>query len=71
MKTITIKIKDPKALKFILHLQELNLLQIISHEKDEPEKNLSERLSGSVSAEQAVAMHAELQRMRNEWERDI
>lgn len=70
METITIKIKDQKALKLIHDLEDLNVLEVVNPPKKRSGPTLSERLSGSISVEQAEIMHKELQQMRNEWERD-
>ena len=70
METITIKVKDANGLKLIRNLEALDVLEVIKPEKTQPGPKLSERLIGSVSPEQAEAMHKELQKMRNEWERD-
>jgi hypothetical protein len=71
METLTIKIKDSNALKLIHDLEAMNILEVVSPEKKKSGVKLSERLSGSISAEQAEIMHKELQQMRSEWERDI
>jgi hypothetical protein len=71
MDTLTIKIRDSKALKLIHDLESLNLIQVISENGKKPTKKLSEILSGSISEQQADSMHKELQKMRNEWERNI
>ena len=69
METLTIKIKDSKALKLIHDLADLNLIQVVTRTK-KSEVKLSSILSGSISAEQADNMHKELEQMRNEWERN-
>jgi hypothetical protein len=70
METLTIKIKDNKALKLIHDLEDLNLIQVISSDVKKSTKKLSELLSGSISPEQADNMQKELKQMRSEWERD-
>jgi hypothetical protein len=69
METITIKIKNPKVLSLIRNLEEMNLLEIITAKNKPSGIKLSERLSGSISTEQAEIMHKELRQMRDEWER--
>jgi len=69
METLTIKIKDSKALKLIHDLADLNLIQVVTRTK-KSEAKLSSILSGSISVEQADNMHKELEQMRNEWERN-
>jgi len=70
MEILTIKIKDHKALKLIHDLEDLNILEVVNLPQKRSAAKLSERLSGSISTEQAEIMHKELQQMRNEWERD-
>jgi hypothetical protein len=70
METLTIKIKDSNALKLIRNLEALNVLEVINPEKKQSGLKLSERLSGSITPEQAEIMHKEIQQMRDEWERD-
>lgn len=71
METLTIKIRDNKALKLIHDLESLNLIQVIkksSSKRSSPK--LSEMMTGSISQEQADLMHEELKKNRNEWDRD-
>ena len=70
MDTLTIKIKNNKALKLIQDLESLNLIQVISSNSEKPVK-LSSLMAGSITDEQAKAMHDELKQMRDEWQRDI
>ena len=70
METLTIKIKNNKALKLIHDLEDLNLIQVVGSEIKKPAVKLSALLSGSISSEQADNMHKELEQMRNEWERN-
>jgi hypothetical protein len=71
MKTLTIKVRDGKALKLIQDLESLNLIQVIkkSSSKKSSQK-LSEMMTGSLSQEQADLMHQELKKNRSEWDRD-
>jgi hypothetical protein len=48
----------------------MQLLEIVGHEKKEPEVKLSDLLRGSVSPEQAEDMHKQIREMRDEWERN-
>jgi len=70
MDTLTIKIKDHKALKLIRDLEDLNLIQVVSSVIQKPGTKLSDILSGSISAEQADNMQKEVKQMREEWERN-
>jgi len=60
MTTLTIKVKDDKT---------LDLIQVVSHDVKKTSK-LSALLKGSVSPEKADAMQAELNQIRNEWDRN-
>ncbi len=70
METLTIKVRDNKTLNLIYDLVELDLIQVIKSEKNPGAKNISEKLKGSISAEQAESMHNQVKKMKNEWERD-
>jgi len=70
METLTIKIKDSKALKLIHDLEDLNLIQVITPAVKKSATKLSSILSGSISQEQADNMQKELKQMRSEWERN-
>lgn len=71
METLTIKIKDSKALKLIHDLEDLNLIQVVGSDIKKSATKLSAILKGSISAEEADTMQKELKQMRNEWERNI
>jgi hypothetical protein len=70
MDTLTIKIRDSKALKLIRDLESLNLIQVINDKAKKPKKKLSAIMTGSISQEQADSMQKELKQMRDEWKRD-
>jgi hypothetical protein len=70
METLTIKIRDNKALKLIKDLESLNLIQVIKTSTKKTSKKLSEEMSGSISPEQADLMHEEIKKNRSEWDRD-
>jgi len=70
MDTLTIKIRDSKALKLIHDLESLNLIQVIHNDTKKPGKKLSSIMNGSISEEQADSMQQELKQMRDEWKRD-
>jgi hypothetical protein len=71
METLTIKIKDSKALKLIRDLEDLDLIQVVIPKNKKSAAKLSSILSGSISVEDADEMQKEVQNMRNEWERNI
>ena len=60
METLTIKIKDNKALKLIHDLEDLNLIQVIGSDLKKNTAKLSDILNGSISKEQADNMQKEL-----------
>lgn len=69
METLTIRIKDSKALKLIHDLADLDLIQVMDSQETQPVVKLSALLADSISAEQAAIMQDEVQAMRNEWNR--
>lgn len=69
MTTLTIKVKDSKTLKLIEDLEALDLIQVVNHDVKKTSK-LSALLKGSVSAEKADEMQAELNQIRSEWDRN-
>jgi hypothetical protein len=71
MDTLTIKVRDSKALKLIQDLESLNLIQVIRNDAQSSPKKISEKLAGSISKDDAESMQKELKKMRDEWERDI
>ncbi len=71
MDTLTIKIRDSKALKLIHDLESLNLIQVVNSTSHKPAKKLSSQMAGSISEEQAGSMQKELKQIRDEWTRDI
>lgn len=70
MTTLTIKVKDDKTLKLIHDLEELDLIQVVSEKVQAKPTKLSDLLKGSISADQAQVMHAEVKQMRDEWNRN-
>lgn len=71
METITIKIRNQKALRLIEDMELLELIQILSKEQQNPEtRKLSEAMSGSMSHEDAEAYHRSVEKSKNEWNRN-
>ena len=70
MDTLTIKVRDNKALKLIRDLESLDLIQVISSSPEKPFEKLSETMTGSISEEEAISMQNQLKQMRDEWKRD-
>ncbi len=72
MDTLIIKINNAKALNMLQALEELQFIEVIKKTPSAlKKKKLSERMAGSISAEQAKIMNEELAKMRSEWNRDI
>jgi hypothetical protein len=72
MQTVTIEVDNAHALKMLEELEALSLIRVIKKTIAKERKgNLSERLSGSISSQQADLMRKELNEMRNGWERNI
>lgn len=69
MDTLTIKIRDQKAIKLIQDLELLNLIQIVTPPAKTAAK-LSDMMRGSISKEQAATYHNEIEDLKDEWERD-
>ena len=69
MDTLTIKIRDQKAIKLIQDLELLNLIQIVPA-VTKTGKKLSEIMAGSISKEQATVYHQEVHDLKDEWERE-
>lgn len=69
MDTLTIKIRDQKAIRLIHDLELLNLIQIVPKTL-KAGKKLSEMMAGSISKEDAEVYSKHIGDMRNEWERD-
>jgi len=71
MNTLTIQIKNIKALKLIKDIEALDLIKVIKDTNKKKPKSISEKLIGCISDKEAAKMHQELKQMRSEWERDI
>lgn len=70
MDTLTIKIRNNKAIKLIEDLEALNLIQVISSTVQKPAGKLSALLAGSITEAEADNMQSQLKQMRDEWQRD-
>jgi HAMP domain-containing protein len=70
MRTITIEIINDIALQFLHNLENLKVIKLIS-DKTTSKQKLSERFSGCISKEKTEELQQELNKMRNEWERNI
>ncbi len=64
-----VKILDEKAIKLLLYLEEMQLIQFIKKmpiKKTEPQQR---SFGGRISKETAADLHRQLDEMRNEWDR--
>jgi hypothetical protein len=64
-----VKILDEKAIKLLLYLEEMQLIQFIKKipvKKIEPQQR---SFGGRISKETAADLHRQLDEMRNEWDR--
>ncbi|WOK04953.1 hypothetical protein RT717_17880 [Imperialibacter roseus] len=71
METITIELKNSKALKLIEDLEALSLVRIVREPKTVKGKKLSERLAGAISSKEASDIDTELEQIRSEWKSSI
>ena len=70
METWIIQLKDPKALKLLLDLEELQLIRLVK--KGIPsEQKLSEKYRGKLSVIEGEQIQDYLRQSRSEWENRI
>ncbi len=69
--TVNIKVLNEKAMKLLEELEDLQLIKVLDKKMPRNKTNMSEKLAGSLTKEQAEQMDKELQEMRSEWQRDI
>ncbi|HMQ64234.1 MAG TPA: hypothetical protein PKE06_26360 [Flavilitoribacter sp.] len=69
MQTITVELLNEKALILLQQLEQLNILRLVSN-KDKTEVT-KRKWAGSLSKETAEKMLHELDKSRDEWERNI
>lgn len=70
MRTITIEIVNDIALQFLHNLENMKIIKLLKDNTTTKQK-LSERFSGCISKEKTEELQQELNKMRNEWERNI
>ncbi|MCB0582200.1 MAG: hypothetical protein KDD10_23170 [Phaeodactylibacter sp.] len=70
MDTWIIQLKDPKALKLLLDLEELQLIRLVEKTMLSTEK-LSEKYRGKLPANEGEALQQHIQQSREEWENRI
>jgi len=69
METLTIKIRNQKALRLIKDLESLDLIQIVSSKVKKTYPGLSETMAGSISREEAETYHQHIQDTNDEWQK--
>lgn len=69
LQTITIHVRSNKAIQLLKDLEMKKLISIVDSEEDAPKSDLASRLLGCITKEEGDAMHEELRKMRDEWER--
>jgi len=67
METWIIQLKDPKALKLLLDLEELQLIRMVEKTMLTTEK-LSEKYRGKLSIKEGETLQQYIQKSREEWE---
>ena len=65
MKTLEIEINNPKALKLLLDMEELNLITVIK--KKTPISQLRKQIQSPMTESE---IDSQLTSMRNEWQRN-
>ena len=63
--TITIQIKNRKALKLLQDLEDLNLITLVKEKESHPK--LSEKYKNAFSRSDAESFESHVQVMRSEW----
>lgn len=71
MKTVTVEIKNEKALALLRNLESLKLLRLVDEDNPKPKQNLSDKYAGKLSKDVAEELQNHIEKGRDEWERDI
>ena len=64
-----VNVLDEKAMKLLLFLEEMKLIQFIKTPTVNIKKPQKKSFGGRISKETAADLHRQLNEMRNEWER--
>jgi hypothetical protein len=65
-----VKILDEKAIKLLLYLEEMQLIQFIKKASNQDIKTPPKKsFNGLISKEQGDDLHRQLKEMRDEWDR--
>ncbi len=70
MNIITIQVRNPKVLKLLQYLEELQLIKVVS-EESKASDSLSKKYAGSLSTEIGEELQRYIKQSRDEWERNI
>ncbi len=67
METWIIQLKDPKALKLLLDLEELQLIRMVKKDAASEQK-LSEKYRGKLPEKEGEQLQEHIRQSRSEWE---
>ena len=70
MDTIIIQLTHQKALRLLLDLEDLNLIRVLK-KNVKIEENLSSKYAGKLSVEEGEELQNNINKSREEWERNI
>ena len=70
METWIIHLKDPKALKLLLDLEELQLIRLVKKDMSSEQK-LSDKYRGKLSVNEGEQLQDYIRQSRSEWENRI
>ena len=65
MKTVTVEIKNPYALKLLRQLERFNIIKLIVPKR---EKNIAQQFAGCISKKTGQNLHEQLNKARLEWD---
>lgn len=68
METVTVEIKNSKAMKLLKDLENLDMIRIHQSAQKTEIKDKASKYRGSISAESADRLLKHVKEMRNEWE---
>lgn len=68
VKTITVELRNPHALKLLKDLELANIIRLVDFEKEPESVKLPTKVRGAISKERAQELDTKLNEMRGEWE---
>lgn len=68
METVTVELKNKKALKLLKELEELNIIRLHKPEEEKNVKDKASKYRGFLSKDAADALLKHTEESRNEWE---